>query len=90
MVFLMKKVELDFCFLRDQALALERARKLYLTQSFSPLWFSWTIYSLNNLLQPYCEFIHDMLTCCVHLTANASALKVSCELLRIFVTGLHL
>jgi len=27
-----------------------------------------------------------MLTCCVHLTANASALKVSCELLRIFIT----
>jgi len=38
------------------------------------------------LLQPYCEFIHDPLTCYVHLTANASALKVSCELLGIFVT----
>lgn len=31
-----------------------------------------------------------MLTQYVHLTANANALKVSCELLRIFVTGLHL
>lgn len=29
---------------------------------------------------------HDILTCYVNLAANASALKVSCELLRIFVT----
>ncbi|CAL4949874.1 unnamed protein product [Urochloa decumbens] len=82
MVFLLKMVGLDFCF----CIGTGKSSTAVFDYSFHHFGSAGQYTVESNFDATLSCIVHDMLTCCVHLTANAGALKVSCELLRIFVT----